>query len=108
VENELLKSPYIAEVIVYGKRTAPATEEIHASIYPDLEAVEEFGRKHGKNPMASKDVEFLLRAEVSAACKGLATYKRVRKFSIREEGFPKTTTRKAKRFEVEEGIPMRE
>jgi long-chain acyl-CoA synthetase len=38
---------------------------------------------------------------VFAACQKLAVYKRVRKFSIREDEFPKTTTRKIKRFEVE-------
>jgi len=103
VENELLKSPYIAEVLVYGHKVAPATEEIHAKIYPDREALDDYGRKQGKSQMTVADVESLLRTEVIAACDGLAVYKRVRKFSIREEEFPKTTTRKIKRFEVEAG-----
>jgi long-chain acyl-CoA synthetase len=58
--------------------------------------------------MTVKDVESLLRAEVFAACEGLAAYKRVRKFTIREDGFPKTTTRKIKRFEVEESITIQD
>jgi len=101
VENELLKSPYIAEVIVYGHKVDPATEEIHATIYPNLEALDIYGRKQGKSSMTVADVEFVLRTEVFAACEELAVYKRVRKFSIREDEFPKTTTRKIKRFEVE-------
>jgi long-chain acyl-CoA synthetase len=100
VEIELLKSPYIAEVIVYGSRLAPAEEEIHAAIYPDQEAFEDYCRREGKETLAPSDLEQVLRAEVRAACSGLAVYKRVKKFTIREEEFPKTTTRKIKRFEV--------
>ena len=101
VENELLKSPYIAEVMVYGHEVAPSTEEIRAIIHPDREALDEYGRKEGKCPVTFADVDALLRAEVSAACEGLAAYKRVRKFTIREDEFPKTTTRKIKRFEMD-------
>jgi len=101
VENELLKSPYIAEVMVYGHKVASATEEIHAKIYPDQEALVDYGRKLGKSQMTGEDVESLIRTEVSAACERLAVYKRIRKFTIREDEFPKTTTRKIKRFEVE-------
>lgn len=102
VENELIKSPYIAEAVVYGHRVAPATEEIHAKIYPNREALDAYERKRGNSSMTAADLESLLQAEVSAACERLAVYKRVRKFSIREEEFPKTTTRKVKRREVVE------
>jgi len=100
VEIELLKSPYIAEVMVYGHQVGPAEEEIHAIIYPSQEALEDHCRKLGNCPMSVKDVETLLRSEVQAACSTLADYKRVRKFTIREDEFPKTTTRKIKRFAV--------
>lgn len=100
VEIELLKSRYIAEVMVYGHQVGPAEEEIHAMIYPDQEALEDQCRKLGNCPMSIKDVEALLKSEVQAACSGLADYKRVRKFTIREDEFPKTTTRKIKRFAV--------
>jgi len=101
VENELLKSPYIAEVMVYGHKVAPATEEIHAKIYPDRDALVDYGIKLGKSQMAGADIESLIRTEVFAACERLAVYKRIRKFTICEDEFPKTTTRKIKRFEVE-------
>ncbi len=100
VENELLKSRYIAEVMVYGQRVGPTEEEIHALIYPDQEALEDYCRSRGNCPLSLKEVEALLRGEVKAACAGLADYKRVRKFTIREDEFPKTTTRKIKRFAV--------
>jgi long-chain acyl-CoA synthetase len=101
VENELLKSPYIAEAVVYGQMVAPSTEEIHATIYPNREAVDAYDRKRGKSSMTAADLEALLRAEVSSACERLAVYKRVRKFTIREDEFPKTATRKVKRCEMD-------
>ena len=103
VENELLQSPFIAEAMVYGHR-AGAAEEVHAVIYPNQEALDNQARRLGKGSMTPGDVETLLRAEVMAACNRLADYKRVRKFTIREEEFPKTTTRKIKRFAVEASI----
>lgn len=104
VENELLKSPFIAEVMVYGHRVGTASEEIHAIIYPEQEALDIQCRIDSNCPMSEADVEALLRVEVQKACNSLADYKRVRKFTIREDEFPKTTTRKIKRFAVEASI----
>ncbi len=104
VENELLKSPFISEVMVYGHRVGTSSEEIHAIIYPDQEALDNQCQLDGKCPMSEADVEALLRVEVQKSCNGLADYKRVRKFTIREDEFPKTTTRKIKRFAVEASI----
>ena len=39
--------------------------------------------------------------EVTRACEKLAAYKRVKKVTIRDEEYPKITTRKIKRFEVD-------
>jgi long-chain acyl-CoA synthetase len=105
VEIELLKSPYIAEVMVYGHRTDFHAEEVHAIIYPDQEKLDDYNREKSANPMTEAEVEALMRAEVHAACKNLADYKRVKKFTLREDEFPKTTTRKIKRFVVEADIP---
>jgi long-chain acyl-CoA synthetase len=104
VENELLKSRFIAEVMVYGHKVGTASEEIHAIIYPDQEALDNQCRIDGNGQMSETDVEALMRIEVQKLCNGLADYKRVRKFTIREDEFPKTTTRKIKRFAVEASI----
>ena len=104
VENELLKSQFIAEVMVYGHGAGTASEEIHAIIFPNQEALDAQCRIDGNCPMSEADVEALLRKEVLKACSSLADYKRVRKFTIREDEFPKTTTRKIKRFAVEASI----
>lgn len=104
VENELLNSPYIAEVMVYGHKVGPAAEEVHAIIYPCQEALDEYGREAGKGPLNMSDVEQLIRQEVQTACNSLADYKRIKKFTLREDEFPKTTTRKIKRYAVEATI----
>ncbi len=49
-------------------------------------------------------VEALLRQAVLRAGQGLADYKRVKRFTLRDDEFPKTTTRKIKRFAVEADI----
>ena len=105
VENELLKSQFIAEVMVYGHRIGPAVEEVHAVVYPNQEALDDYCRARGACPVGEADVEALLRREIQSACGVLADYKRVRRFTIREDEFPKTTTRKIKRFAVEAQVP---
>jgi long-chain acyl-CoA synthetase len=104
VENELLKSPYIAEVMVYGHRVGAVAEEVHAVIYPNQEELENYAGKRGKGPLTVAELEQLIKDEVLAAGKGLADYKRVKRFTIREDEFPKTTTRKIKRFAVEASV----
>ncbi len=100
VEIELLKRPYIAEVMVYGFQTAPASEEVHAMIYPDLQALDDHAAEKGVARLSEAEVEELIRRQVMEAGRQLADYKRVKKFTLREEEFPKTTTRKIKRFAV--------
>ncbi len=106
VENELLKSRFIAEVMVYGHKIDAVSEEVHALIFPDQDALDEYQRKNQSGPLNEADVEELIRGEVRQASKNLADYKRVKKFTIREDEFPKTTTRKIKRFAVEADIAI--
>lgn len=108
VENELLSSPYIQEVMVYGHKVEGATEEVHAQIYPDQEMIDLYAQEQGKYPLDTKQIEALIRSEVLAIGKQLADYKRVKKFILREDEFPKTTTRKIKRFAVEADISASE
>jgi long-chain acyl-CoA synthetase len=106
VENELLKSRYIAEVMVYGHKVGPMAEEVHAIIHPNQEELDNYAKKHGLARMSVGDVEKLIRDEVLAAGKQLADYKRVKRFTLREDEFPKTTTRKIKRYVVEASVTI--
>lgn len=100
VENEILKSPYVAEAVVYAHKTGTVEEEIRAIIYPNRESLGEYAGKMGKEDLSDRDVESLLRSELFSACARLAPYKRVKEFIVSREEFPKTSTRKIKRFEV--------
>jgi long-chain acyl-CoA synthetase len=104
VEEQLLHSPYIAEVMVYGHKVDNTSEEVFAIIHPHQEAIDRYAQEHKLAPMTEKAVEDLIREEVLKAGRNLADYKRIRKFTLREDEFPKTTTRKIKRFIVEAGI----
>jgi long-chain acyl-CoA synthetase len=104
VENELLKSPLIAEVMVYGHRIDATAEEVHAQIYPDQDALDAYAAREGIRPLDQSAVESLLRQEVLQAGQRLADYKRIKRFTLRDDEFPKTTTRKIKRFVVEADI----
>jgi len=108
VENELLKSRFIAEVMVYGHKVGPMAEEVHALIYPSQEELDAHALKHGKKSMTLADVERLIRDEVLAAGRPAPDYKRVKRFTLREDEFPKTTTRKIKRFAVQASIPIKD
>jgi len=98
VEAQLLNSRFIAEVLVVGEKN-PQTdrEEVHAMIYPNYEVFDEYGVKH-KLTVDTAQIEKILKDEVRHQCSHLADYKRVKHFSVREEEFPKTTTRKIKRY----------
>jgi long-chain acyl-CoA synthetase len=104
VEQELLKSPYIEEVMVYGQKVSPFVEEVHALVYCNQEAIDLYAEERGVEQMTPGDVEELIKSEIKEYGKNLATYKRVKKFRIRDEPFPKTSTRKIKRYTLGEEI----
>lgn len=104
VENELMNSPFIAEAMVYGHKVGTHSEEVYAAIYPDPDAIANYKQEHGGKPLTSEVIESIIKKEVLAAGKKLADYKRIKKFTLRDEEFPKTTTRKIKRFAVEAEI----
>lgn len=104
VENELLKSPFIAEAMVYGHKIDATSEEVHAQIYPDQDALDAHVKEQGISPLSEADLKALIRREVLAAGMRLADYKRVKRFTLRDDEFPKTTTRKIKRFAVEADV----
>lgn len=105
VENELLKSPFVAEVMVYGHKLNDTSEEVHAIIYPDQEALDNHVRQTGCPALNEADVKELIRQEVLEVGNRLADYKRIKRFTLRDDEFPKTTTRKIKRYVVEADIP---
>jgi long-chain acyl-CoA synthetase len=104
VEPELLKSPYIEEVMVYGKKISPFVEEVHALVYCNRDSLDLYAKERGIEHMTVGEIEGLIKVEIRKYGKNLAEYKRVKKFRIRDEPFPKTSTRKIKRYALGDEI----
>ena len=104
VENEISNSPFIAEIMVYGHKIDSTSEEVYAIIYPHQETLDAYAETNGTGPLSLRDVEEIIRKEILERGKALADYKRIKRFTLREDEFPKTTTRKIKRFVVEADI----
>jgi long-chain acyl-CoA synthetase len=103
IEEKLIKSPHIKESLVLAKiHPRTKTEEIHAIICPDFETLDEYGREQNI-VINEQEIRIIIEEHIKKINKGLAEYKRVRSFSIREEEFPKTNTQKIKRYLFEEG-----
>ncbi len=99
IEGELVLSPYIAEVLVFGAEDAASGEEyVRAVVVPDFEYLEQEG-----TPTDDDTLTRLINHEVRERCRNLADYKRVREVELRREEFSKTSTRKIKRFLFQSG-----
>ena len=90
IEHYILKSPLIAECLVYAKKD----KEIIAEIYPDEG---EMLRKSKKERLSEGDKELYTEAVVRTVNKKLPPYKRIKSYIIRDKEFEKTATHKIKR-----------
>lgn len=98
VEQALNESAFILESLVHGVPMADGGgEEVQAVIVPDYDVFDQYAQKRGI-PLKEGEIETILKQEVAVVCASMADYKRVKRFQIREEEFPKTSIRKIKRF----------
>jgi long-chain acyl-CoA synthetase len=88
IEVHYGRSPFVKEICVI----ADAEDKLHAIVVPDMDEFRRRGQS-GIMEMVKFDIESLSR--------DLASYQRVLSISIRNEPFPRTVTRKLKRFEIE-------
>lgn len=94
VEFYMNKSPYIAEVVVKGKEDHLTHENtVWAEIYPNKEAILE-----EKGNLTEEQLNALLKGEIDRLNEEMPLYKRVKRFSVRDTEFDKTTTKKIKRW----------
>jgi len=106
VETELGKSPFIEEVMVYAHKPGTTDEEVRAVVYLSQDMLEIHAKQEGKTELEKAEIHSLIKSEIRKYCDNLAEYKRVKEFMIRDEEFPKTSTRKIKRYAVEEIIKV--
>ena len=93
IEEKLTRSVYIEEALVFS----PNDMDIQALIYPNLdEMVTRLNYQIDEIPR-DKILE-LINVEISKTNRQLEAYKKIRRYSIMLEEFPKTTTRKIKRY----------
>lgn len=86
IEEALLKSIFIAEAFVFS----PDDNTIQTIVYPDPDETSELENKD--------ELWNLINIEIKNINATLQPHKRINNFAIRLEEFPKTTTRKIKRF----------
>jgi long-chain acyl-CoA synthetase len=98
VEGEIVQSPYAGEVLVLADvDRSSGDESVKAIIVPDYEYLDEEA-KATETEFTDEQIESIIKEEVKTRCMNLADYKRPRTIEIRKEEFPKTSTRKIKRF----------
>jgi len=96
VEAYINKSPYIKESLVTGKDDDEKNETIvTAQIVIDLDSIKE--KLNNPNP-SQEEIYNLIKSEIKQVNKNMPLYKRVQDFTIRENEFAKTTTKKIKRY----------
>lgn len=96
IETLLNRSPYIKESLVYGKGQSDGDTVICAKIVPDKEKIEEDIKN---NSAPGSTAEEIIEKEVKNINKSMVVYKHVKEFTLQDEEFVKTTTRKIKRHE---------
>ncbi len=98
LEEHLLESPYVSEVVVFGRlKFSRQGEEVHALIVPDLD---QFSAEFGLSRQApdSKKIQTVLADQIAHVNRRLADYKRISGFDFQLEELEKTSTKKLKRF----------
>ena len=96
IEARLNLSDYIRESLVLGRKATDSNaEDVIAVIVPDQEFISREADSTGE--AAGRSVEEIISSEVKSVCMGLADFKRIKKYYIRNEELPKTSTRKIMR-----------
>ena len=108
IEAELGASAVIAEAAVMPMSDpSSGREAVGAVVFPDYEYLEGEASRAGE-AFDDAFAEKRIREAVADCCQTLADYKRVKIIKIRKEEFPKTTTRKIKKFLFRDGEQIRE
>ncbi|MCD6220231.1 long-chain fatty acid--CoA ligase, partial [Candidatus Calescamantes bacterium] len=98
IEEKIGESQFVEEVLVLmEKNVNTGLDELVAYIYPNFETVDEYCQKKGEIPCEGNIYDILM-GEIKRVNGKMADYKKIRRIVIREEEFPKTSTKKIKRY----------
>lgn len=94
IENELIATPGILEIVVYEGKSKQGLEYncIVAEIFPDMD----YCNKNGIT-----DIKAHLKKYIDEYNKTCVAYKRIKLIKLRKEEFPKNTLRKIMRFKLD-------
>ena len=94
LETHYSQSPFIKEICVLGisEDGGSTGEVLHAIVVPDMD---EF-RRRGQTAIME-----MIRFEIENLSKQVPSFYRIHSLSVRNEPFPRTVTRKLKRFEIQ-------
>jgi long-chain acyl-CoA synthetase len=97
VEIHYLKSPYIKELAVVGLEgnIGGRGDRLHAIIVPNFDVLRQ------RKIVNAKEV---IRFDIESLSQQIASTKRIGSYEIWQDDLPRTTTRKIKRFEVENRV----
>lgn len=90
LEYRLNRSPYISESLVYAEKG----DIVSCEILPDIDAVNHKLKKHAPS---DEEIKALINETVRSINRILPSYKRIKKVTVRKDGFDKTSTHKIKR-----------
>ncbi|HYR44974.1 MAG TPA: AMP-binding protein [Terriglobia bacterium] len=96
LETHYAQSPFIKEICILGiagDMHGSSGEVLHAIVVPDMD---EF-RRRGQTAIME-----MIRFAIENLSKQVPSYYRIHSLSVRNEPFPRTVTRKLKRFEIQE------
>lgn len=93
IEALLVEEPFIEEVLVYGTVDKSDGDVIvRAEVYPNYDAI-----KEQLGEITEDGIKDAIKTCIENVNDKMPTYKRVKRFKLREEEFEKTSTRKIKR-----------
>ncbi len=90
IEYYLTKNPRICECVVYSE----TADILAAEILPDKEEIK---KKCGKQELTDEEIHAAVKEAVRSVNRSLPSYKRIKKVTLRNEPFNKTSTHKIKR-----------
>ena len=102
IEDYYLKSPWIKEICVLGLESKPGEpkgERLHGVVVPNFDVLRQ------KKIVNTREV---IRFDIENISAGLAPTKRILSYEIWQEDLPRTTTRKLRRFAIEEKVRERQ